>query len=125
MKLLTVIRLLLHASCTALPVVLVCVTASTVHAQVATSVGLVTAVDAGKSTLVLETRSGLQQVLVTTAATIRGDHGEVLAFGDLEPGDAVSYQPVSDTTTILYVARQFWAVPGSWPSASGSSAGNR
>jgi hypothetical protein len=125
MTLLTPMRLLRHASCAALPVVLVCATASTVHAQVGTGVGLVTAVEVGKNTLVLETRSGGQHVLVAAGATIRGDHGEVLAFGDLQPGDAVSYQPVSDTATTLHVARQFWALPGSWPSARGSSAGNR
>ena len=112
MKLLTLMRLLLHASRAALPVVLVCATDSTVHAQVGAGVGLVMAVYVGTNTLALETESGLRHVLVAATALIRGDHGEVLALGDLTPGDAVSYQAVSDTATSLHAARQFWALPG-------------
>ena len=47
MKLLTLMRILLHASGAALPVVLVCATDSAVHAQVGAGVGLVMAVDVG------------------------------------------------------------------------------
>ena len=111
MRLLTLMRLLLHASCAALPVVLVVATESAVHAQVSAGGGLVIAVNLGKSALVLETRSGLQQVLVAATATIRGDHGEVLTLGALQAGDAVSYRAVSEIATSLRVARQFWALP--------------
>ena len=111
MKLLTLMPLLLHASCAALPGVLVVATGSTVQAQVNAGEGLVMAVDVGKNTMVLETRSGLKQVLVAATAAIRGDHGEVLALGDLKPGDAVAYRTGSDTATSLHVASHFWAVP--------------
>jgi len=59
----------------------------------------------------LETQGGLKQVPVAIAATIRGDHGEVLKLGDLKPGDAVAYTTGSETATSLHVTRQFWAVP--------------
>ena len=111
MKLLTLMPLLLHASCAALPGVLVVATGSTVQALVDPGEGLVMAVDVGQNTMVLETRSGLKHVPVAAAATIRGDHGEVLALGDLKPGDAVSYKTGSDSATGLHVAKQFWAVP--------------
>jgi len=41
--------------------------------------------------------------------SIRGDGGRALAFRDLAPGDAVSWDAASAT---LRVARHFWAVPG-------------
>ncbi|HEU4367227.1 MAG TPA: hypothetical protein VFV05_03245 [Methylomirabilota bacterium] len=78
------------------------------------AVGLVTAVDLATNTLVLETRTGPQRVLVATTATIHGDHGAVLSIRDLAPGDAVSYRTASGAATDLRVARQFWAIPREW-----------
>jgi hypothetical protein len=105
MKLRTVVHLSL---------VLVLATGSVVHGQVHTGVGLITAVDFATNTLVLETRTGRQQVRVAATASIRDDHGAVLSIRDLSPGDAVSYQTASDTATSLQVARQFWAIPREW-----------
>ena len=73
--------------------------------------GLVRAVDAGTNTLVLETRSGAQRVHVARAATIRDDHDDALALGEIRPGDAVAYEVASGDATVLHVARQFWALP--------------
>ena len=73
--------------------------------------GLVREVDAGTNTLVLETRSGAQRVHVAAAATIRDDHEEALALGEIRPGDAVAYEVASGDATVLHVARQFWAIP--------------
>jgi hypothetical protein len=84
---------------------------SAAEAQTIAETGLVVAVNAEKNALTLETRGGSKQVPVAAAATIRGDHGEVLALGDLKPGDAVAYTRGSDTATSLRVARHFWAVP--------------
>jgi hypothetical protein len=109
MKLATLARLVFHPSCA---VVLVFMGATTpAIAQAGPEAGLVIAVDAGKNTLVLETRAGLKQVPVAVAATIRGDHGEVLKLADLNPGDAIAYTTGSETATSLHVAREFWAVP--------------
>lgn len=110
MKGFTLVRLLLHASRAALPVVLIVASASTSLAQARTGAGMVVAVDVAENALVLETRSGLQRVLVDVAATIRGDHDEVLMLRDLDLGDAVYYQAASPVTA-LRVARQFWALP--------------
>lgn len=107
MKLATLARFVCYPSCAAVLLVLTGATASAVHAQA----GLVIEIDAGKNTLLLETQSGLKQVPVAIAATIRDDHGEVLKLGDLKPGDAVAYTTGSETATRLQVARQFWAVP--------------
>jgi len=73
--------------------------------------GLVTAVDAGTNTLVLETRSGAKRVPVARATTIRDDHDDALALSDIRPGDAVSYEVAAGAATVLHVARQFWAIP--------------
>ena len=73
--------------------------------------GLVTAVDTGTNTLVLETRSGAQRVHVAGAASIRDDHDGALAVGEIKPGDAVSYEGATGAATVLHVARQFWAIP--------------
>ena len=104
----TFVRLLL-ASCAALVIALA--TGAVVQAQLHAGMGLITAVDLATNMLVLETRSGPQQVRVAATATIRSDHGAVLSIRDLAPGDAVSYQTASDTATSLRVAHQFWAVP--------------
>ena len=111
MRIFTLPHRWLHVSCAALPLICVGATASAVHAQAKAGAGLVIAVDAGTSTISLETRSGVQRVPVAAAATIRGDHGEVLRLGDLKAGDAVSYRTGSDTATSLHVARQFWSLP--------------
>ena len=113
MKLLTPARVVLSALSAVLPAALVCASAYTVDAQTGAGAGLIVAVDVGKNTLVLETRDGVRHVTVAPAAAIRGDHGEALAFGELRPGDAVSYPPGSDSVTTLRVARQFWALPAS------------
>lgn len=110
MKLATLARLVFHPSC-AVVLVLTGATVPAVHAQAGPEAGLVIAVDAGKNTLVLETRAGVKRVPVAGAATIRGDHGEMLKLGDLNPGDAIAYTTGSETATSLHVARQFWAVP--------------
>jgi hypothetical protein len=73
--------------------------------------GLVREVDASTNTLVIETRSGAQRVHVGAAATIRDDHEEALALGEIRPGDAVAYEVASGDATVLHVARQFWAIP--------------
>ena len=73
--------------------------------------GLVRAVDAGTNTLVLETRSGAQRVHVARAATIRDEHDDALALGEIRPGDAVAYEVASGAAAELHVARQFWAIP--------------
>jgi hypothetical protein len=73
--------------------------------------GLVRAVDAGTNTLVLETESGTQRVLVAPAATIRDDHDDALVLGEIRPGDAVAYEMASGAAAELHVARQFWAIP--------------
>src|SRR4030088_3198769 len=68
-------------------------------AQVSAGTGLVRAVDAGTDTLVLETRSGAQRVHVARAATIRDDHDDALALGEIRPGDAVTYEGASGAAT--------------------------
>ena len=73
--------------------------------------GLVRAVDASTNTLVLETQSGAERVHVARAATIRDDHDDALALGQIRPGDAVAYHVTSGDATVLHVARQFWAIP--------------
>ena len=80
-------------------------------AHVSAGTGLVRAVDADTNTLVLETRSGGQRVHVARAATIRDDHDDALALGEIRPGDAVAYEEASGAATVLHVARQFWAIP--------------
>jgi len=87
-------------------------TGPVVHGQSRTGVGLITAVDTANTTLILDTPTGVQHVRVAATATIRGDHGAVLVFGDMRPGDAISYVMASETAVRLHVARQFWAVPG-------------
>ena len=82
-----------------------------VYAEGSSGAGLVRAVDVGRNTLALETRTGSQSVLVAPTATIRGDHGNALTLGDMRPGDAVTYHVVSGVVTSLHVARQFWAIP--------------
>ena len=77
----------------------------------ASGTGLVRAVDAGTSILVLETRSGTQRLHVAPAATIRDDHDDVLALGEIRPGDAIAYEVPAGDATVLHVARQFWAIP--------------
>jgi hypothetical protein len=80
-------------------------------APVSAGTGLVRAVDAGTNTLVLETPSGAQRVHVARAATIRDDHDDALALGEIRPGDAVTYEGASGATTAVHVAREFWAIP--------------
>ena len=80
-------------------------------AHVSAGTGLVRAADAGTDTLVLETRSGAQRVHVAPAATIRDDHDDVLALGEIRPGDAIAYEVPAGDATVLHVARQFWAIP--------------
>ena len=80
-------------------------------AHVSAGTGLVRAVDAGMNTLVLETRSGAQRVHVASAATIRDDHDDTLALGEIAPGDAVAYEVTAGAATVLHVAREFWAIP--------------
>ena len=80
-------------------------------AHVSAGTGLVRAVDAGTNTLVLEARSGAQRVHVAPAATIRDDHDDALALGEIRPGDAIAYEVAAGDATVLHVARQFWAVP--------------
>src|SRR5438105_9501459 len=80
-------------------------------AHVSTGTGLVRAVDAGTNTLVLETRSGAKRVHVARIATIRDDHDNALALGEIKPGDAVAYDVEAGAATVLHVARQFWAIP--------------
>ena len=80
-------------------------------AHVNAGTGLVRAVDAGTSTLVLETRGGAQRVHVAPAATIRDDHDDALALGEIRPGDAIAYEVAAGDATMLHVARQFWAIP--------------
>ena len=70
--------------------------------------GLITAVDAANGTLVLDTRGGPVTLAIPPSASIRGDGDRALAFRDLAPGDAVSYDAASAT---LRVARHFWAIP--------------
>ena len=85
--------------------------ASRASAPVGTGTGLVRAVDAGTNTLVLETRSGAKRVHVARIATIRDDHDNALALGEIKPGDAVAYDVEAGAATVLHVARQFWAIP--------------
>jgi hypothetical protein len=73
--------------------------------------GLVRAVDADTNTLVLETRSGTQRIHVAPAATIRDDHDDTLALGEIAPGDAVAYEVTAGAAIELHVAREFWAIP--------------
>jgi hypothetical protein len=80
-------------------------------AHVNAGTGLVGAVDAGTNTLVLETRSGAQRVHVAPGATIRDDHDDALALGEIRPGDAIAYEVAAGNATVLHVARQFWAIP--------------
>ena len=82
-----------------------------VYAQGSSGAGLVRAVDVGRNTIALDTRTGSQCVLVAPTATIRGDHGNALTLGDMRPGDAVTYLVVAGAVTSLDVARQFWAIP--------------
>jgi hypothetical protein len=80
-------------------------------AHVSAGTGLVRTVDAGTNTLVLETRSGAQRVHVAPAATIRDDHENALALGEIRPGDAVTYEVTAGAATVLHIARGFWAIP--------------
>ena len=80
-------------------------------AHVSAGTGLVRAVDAGTNTLVLETRSGAQRVHDARAATIRDDHDDALALGEIRPGDAIAYEVAAGDATVRHVARQFWAIP--------------
>ena len=80
-------------------------------AHVSAGTGLVRTVDAGTNTLVLETRSGAQRVHVAAAATIRDDHDDALALGEIRPGDAVTYEVTAGAATVLHIARGFWAIP--------------
>jgi hypothetical protein len=82
-----------------------------VSAQLSAGTGLVRAVDAGTNTLVLDTRSGTQRVHVARAATIRDDHDDALALGEIRPGDAVAYEVASGAAIAVHVAREFWAIP--------------
>lgn len=111
MNMLSMMRLL-RSACSVAPLcILILSTAPAVDAQEHTGTGLVTTVDVGRQTLILETRSGSKAVLVAPAATIRDDHGQALGFGDIRPGDAVVYQEGSGAAVRLHVARQFWAIP--------------
>ena len=101
--------LMATASCAALLPVLL--SALAVYAQINSGAGLVRTVDVGKNTLTVETRTGSQSILVPPTASIRDDHGNALALGDMAPGDAVIFQVVSGAVTGVYVARQFWAIP--------------
>jgi hypothetical protein len=80
-------------------------------AQVSAGTGLVRAVEAGTSTLVLETGSGTRRVHVARAATIRDDHDDALKLGEIRPGDAVAYEVASGAAIAVHVAREFWAIP--------------
>ena len=80
-------------------------------AHVSAGTGLVRAVDADTNTLVLETRSGTQRIHVALAATIRDDHDDTLALGEIAPGDAVAYEETAGAAIELHVAREFWAIP--------------
>jgi hypothetical protein len=80
-------------------------------AHVSAGTGLVRAVDADTNTLVLETRSGTQRIHVAPAATIRDDHDDALALGEIAPGDAVAYEVTAGAAIVLHVAREFWAIP--------------
>jgi hypothetical protein len=80
-------------------------------ADVSAGIGLVRVVDDSTNTLVLETPSGAQRVHVAPAATIRDDHDEALALGEIRPGDVVAYDGASGAAAELHVARQFWAIP--------------
>jgi hypothetical protein len=86
-------------------------TGPVVYGQGRTGAGLITAIDTANATLILDTRTGVQHIRVAAAATIHGDHGGVLTFSDLRPGDAISYEMASETAVRLHVARQFWALP--------------
>jgi len=107
----SMMRLSLLACRAAVLCVLTLSMAPGVYAEENTGTGLVAAVDVGRNTLMLETRSGSRTVLVAPTAAIRDDHGQALAFGDIRPGDAVVYHGASNPTTSVQVARQFWAVP--------------
>jgi len=111
MNRLVMIRPLLVVCTVASLHVLILSAAPAVYAQENTGTGLVTAVDVGRNTLMLETRGGSKTVLVVPTAAIRDDHGQALAFGDIRPGDAVVYQVGSGSAVRLHVARQFWAIP--------------
>jgi len=80
-------------------------------AHVSAGTGLVRAVDADTNTLVLDTRSGTERIHVAPAATIRDDHDDTLALGEIEPGDAVAYEVTAGAAIVLHVAREFWAIP--------------
>lgn len=95
----------------ALPGVSVRSAAAADEPRASAHVGLVRAVDAGTNTLALETRSGAQRVHVAPAATIRDDHDDALALGEITPGDAIAYEGAAGDATVLHVARQFWAIP--------------
>ena len=101
--------LMATACCAALLPVLL--SALAVYAQVNSGAGLVRTLDVGRNTLTVETRTGFHSVLVPPTASIRDDHGNALALGDMRPGDAVTFQVVSGTVTSVCVARQFWAIP--------------
>ena len=107
----SMMRLLLLACRTAPLCALMLSTAPAVYAEESTDAGLVTAVDVGRNTLMLETRSGSKAIQVAPTTAIRDDHGQVLAAGDIRPGDAVVYQVASGSVIRLHVARQFWAIP--------------
>lgn len=101
-------RMVLACCAALLPVFM---SAPAVCAQINSGAGLVRALDVGRSTLTVETRTGSQSVLVPPTATIRDDHGNALTLGEMRPGDAVTFQVVSGAVTRLHVARQFWAIP--------------
>jgi hypothetical protein len=91
--------------------ILMLAVAPAVYAQQNTGAGLVTGVDVTRHTLLLATRTGSKEILVGPTAAIREDHGQALAFSDIQPGDAVVYQVASGSATHLQIARQFWAIP--------------
>ncbi len=55
--------------------------------------------------------SGTERIHVAPAATIRDDHDDTLALGEIEPGDAVAYEVTAGAAIVLHVAREFWAIP--------------
>jgi hypothetical protein len=61
-----------------------------VHAQENTGIGLVTAVDVARNTLMLATRIGSKEVLV--APPLRSARIMAELAEDIRPGDAVAYQ---------------------------------
>src|ERR1700730_14716033 len=80
-------------------------------AHVSAGTGLARAVDAGTSTLVLETRMGARRGYAAPGATIRNAHNDTVALVEIRPGDAVQYEVTAGAATLLHVARGFWAIP--------------